>query len=82
MPGRVADQEDFVKTSQLLIYSEGNSCISKVCTISCQVWTRAFARAVPGAGVGNHTEAIASAQALAINRHLDVTRIKSNERIK
>lgn len=53
---------------------------SKVCTISCQVRTRAFARAVLGAAVGNHTEAIASAQALAINRHLDVTCIKSNKR--
>lgn len=72
---------------QLRIYSKVNGCISKVCAISCQVRTTAFLHEVQCAGghrgcqgaEDNHMETTASAQAPAINRHLEVTCIKSNK---
>lgn len=46
LPGGMAHQEDFVRSSQLLIYSEVNGCTSQVCAISCQARTTAFPRVV------------------------------------
>lgn len=84
LPGRAADQEDLVRSSQLFIYSEVNSRTSKVCVLSHQEQTTTFPPVVLGASrhhavEDGHRETIPSAQALAMNRHLDVTCIKDNK---